>query len=90
MAEFDSPTYYLDLKDKSTRSRIQTARPGGKPVQVRVRSEEDPKAQPLVAEGTLNLDSTEFKVVVKTHEGEQAHVRDWTELRKAIDAFGEE
>ena len=89
MAEFEAPTYYLDLKDKSTRSRIESARPG-QTVQVRVRSAEDLSAAPLVAKGTRNLGSTEFQVVVETPAGEQTHVRGWVELCKDLAALREE
>ena len=42
------------------------------------------------AKGTLNLDSTEFRVVVKTPAGEQTHVRGWVELCKDLAALREE
>lgn len=89
MAEFESPTYYLDLPAKSVRSSIESAKPG-KTVQVRVRSAEDPTAASIGAKGTLNLDSTEFRVVVKTPAGEQTHVRGWVELCKDLAALREE
>lgn len=81
-----SSTYYLDLKDKQTRSRIERAKPG-QTVQVRVRCEEAPADEPLVAKGTRSMDSTKFHVLVQTSDGQWPHERDWEELTFAVSAF---
>jgi hypothetical protein len=73
------PTYYLDLADKETRSRIASAQVG-KPVQVRVRAADNRSASPRVAQGT-RINPTEFEVVVQTPSGPNSHIRGWDELQ---------
>ena len=81
MNKFESLTYYLDLNDKGTRTRIECAQLG-KAVKVLVRAAEDPEVAPIVASGT-RTNSSEFVVEVQTSAGKQTHIRGWEEL--AID-----
>ena len=81
-----SPTYYLDLKDKETRSRIESAKPG-LTVQVRVRCEEAPGDESLVAKGTRSMDGAKFYVLVETSDGCWSHERDWEELNLDVNAL---
>ena len=83
MAEFESPTYVLDLRDKSNCSRIESAKPG-KEVQVLVRPENDSMAQPIKAMGTRSKDGTSFNVVVTTADGKQTFDWDHNVLKNAI------
>jgi hypothetical protein len=85
MAEFESPTYVLDLRNKSNCSRIESAKVG-KEIQVLVRPENDSMAQPIVAMGILSKDATSFCVVVKTADGEQTHDWGYNDLLEAISA----
>ena len=84
MPEFESPTYVLDLRDRSNCSRIESAKPG-KEIQVLVRPEHDATAQPIVAKGTRSHDGASFSVVVTRADGAQQH-HDWgyKDLLKAI------
>jgi hypothetical protein len=83
MAEFESLTYVLYLRDKSTCSRIQSARPG-KEVQVLVRPEDDTTAKPIVAKGILSNDGASFSVVVTRADGkQQTHAWNYKEILEA-------
>lgn len=84
MKEFESPTYYLDLKDRGTRTRIEGAKVG-QTVKVLVRAAEDPVATPITATGTRK-DPKEFVVEVVTDTGKQTHTRDREELATDIAA----
>lgn len=81
-----TPTYYLDLRDAQTRSRIESVKPG-KTVQVRVRHEQFPTNDPLIADGTRSLDSKKFYVLVKTSDGEWPHDWEWEELISKVKGF---
>ena len=86
MSEIASPTYYVDVEDKETRSRVESAKPG-KTVQVRVRCEETPADGPIVAKGTRSMDSTKFHVLVKTSGRQWAHDEDWKELISKVSTY---
>ncbi len=86
MSKIESPTYYVDVEDKETRSRVESAKPG-KPVQVRVRCEESPTDEPIVAKGTLSRDSTKFHVLVETSGRQWLHDEDWKELISRVSAY---
>jgi hypothetical protein len=84
MVEFESPTYVLHLRDKSTCSRIQSASPGEE-VQVLVRPAHDTTAKPIVAKGILSNDDASFSVVVTRADGmQQTHSWIYKELLEAI------
>jgi hypothetical protein len=84
MAEFESPTYVLHLRDKSTCSRIQSARPG-KEVPVLVRPELNKTAKPIKAKGILSDDGKTFSVVVTRADGkQQTHAWNYKELLEQI------
>lgn len=83
MAEFESPTYVLEFRDRSNRSRIQSAKPG-KEIQVLVRPELDVTAKPIIAKGLRSDDGETFTVIVTTAVGEQTH--DWG-YKDLLDAF---
>jgi hypothetical protein len=78
-------SYYLDLHDRETRSRIRSAKLG-KAVQVRVRSTADRSAPPRIAQGT-RLNPTEFEVIVQTPTGPVSHPRGWDELNSDLNTF---
>jgi hypothetical protein len=81
MAEFEYPTYYLDLTDRGTRNRIVSAKVG-ETIRVSVRSAEIPDAAPLMATG-IRTTLSDFVVKIQTADGIQTHNREWEEL--AID-----
>lgn len=83
MAEFESPTYVLDLRDRSNCSRIESAKPG-KEIRVLVRPEHDTTVRPIVAKATLSNDGASFFVVVTTADGEQTHDWGFKDLLEAI------
>lgn len=84
MPDFESPTYALDLRNRSNCSTIESAK-AGKTIRVLVRSEDDPTAKPIVAKGTRSHDGASFSVVVTRADGAQQH-HDWgyKDLLKAI------
>lgn len=86
MSKIESPTYYVDVEDKETRSRVESAKPG-KPMQVRVRCEETPADASIVAKGTRSMDSTKFHVLVETSGRQWAHDEDWKELISKVNAY---
>jgi hypothetical protein len=64
MAEFESPTSAIDLRDPSNCSNIASGKPGGK-IRVIVRTEDAATAANLMeAVGTFSYDGTFFSVVV--------------------------
>lgn len=83
MAEFESPTYVLDLRDSSNCSRIQSCKPG-KEIQVLVRPEQDATVKPIMAKGIRSHDGASFSVVVTTADGKQTHEWGYTDLLEAI------
>ncbi|HUD25536.1 MAG TPA: hypothetical protein VMQ45_07620 [Burkholderiaceae bacterium] len=82
MGEFESPTYFLDLKDGLTRARIHGAEVG-KPIKVRVRQEQQPTAPAITAEGVRSADGL-FTVTVTSERGTQSHDWTWGNLMAAI------
>jgi hypothetical protein len=70
MAECDTSTYVLDLRDRSNCSRIKHARPGEE-MWVLVRHVDDPAAPSMLAKGTLSQDGASFSVVIPRHDGVQ-------------------
>lgn len=83
MAEFESPTYVLDFRDRLNCSRIQAANPG-KEIRVLVRPEHDVTAKPIIAKGIRSLDGASFSVMVTTAAGEQTHDWGYKDLLDAI------
>ena len=84
MAEFESPTYALDLRHRSNCLSIASAKPGQE-IRVLVRPEDDATAQPIVATGTLSNDGTSFSVVVMGEDGaQQTHDLCYRDLLKAL------
>lgn len=83
MAEFESPAYVLDLRDRSNCSRIESVKPG-KEIRVLVRPEHDTTARPIVAKGILSNDGESFSVVVTTADGDQTHDWGYKDLLEAI------
>ena len=88
MAEFESPTYILDLRHGLNRATLVGAIPG-KEIDVLVRPEDDEFAQPTRAKGTLSADGQFFEVVVSTGSGEQTHSWNFEVLKSAIRAHRE-
>lgn len=86
MPDFESPTYVLDYRDRSNRSRIESAKPG-KEIQVRVRPEHDATAKSIVAKGTRSHDGASLSVVVTTADGEQTHVYHYKDLLGVISVY---
>ena len=76
-------TYYLDLKDRTSRQRIETAKPGV-PVKVLVRLAADRHAPSIEAEGKLSADSQDFEVTVRTAFGQVTHSKGWSEVKEDI------
>ena len=70
MVELYSPTYLLDLRDRSNCSRIEHARPGEE-LWVLVRPVDDPAAQSILAKGTLSQDGASFSVAIPRNDGVQ-------------------
>jgi hypothetical protein len=70
MAEFYSPIYVLDLRDRSNCSRIEHARPGEE-MWVLVRPVDDPAAQSIIAKGMLSQDGASFSVAIPRSDGVQ-------------------
>ena len=84
MEEFETPTYVIDLRDKSTCSRIQSARPS-KEIQVLVRPEHDATVEPIVANGALSNNRASFSVVVTRTDGkQQSHSWNYNDVLDAI------
>ena len=86
MPDFESPTYVLDLRDRSNCSRIESVKPG-KAIQILVRPEHDTTAQPTVAKGTRSNDGASFSLVVTTADGEQTHDWGYKDLLEAISVY---
>ncbi len=86
MREFESPTYVLDLRDSLNRSTIESAKPN-KEIRVLVRPEDDASAAPIIANGKLSEDGTEFHVFVVTSAGQQSHSWTWNTLQEALSAY---
>lgn len=87
MPDFESPAYVLDLRDRSNRSRIKSAKPG-KEIQVLVRPEHDATAKPIVAKGTRSHDGASFHVVVTSEDGaQQPHDWGYQDLLEAISVY---
>ena len=63
MTEFESPTYALDLRHRSNRLSVASAKPGQE-IRVLVRPEDDAMAHLIAAMGTLSNDGKSFSVVV--------------------------
>ena len=74
MAEFDSPTYVFDFRDKKNCSRVENAEPGEE-INVLVRVADDKLGPPISAKGILSEDGV-FHIKVTTAAGEQSH--EWT------------
>ncbi len=85
MAEFESPTYVLDLSHSLNRAHIEGAEPNT-PLKVLVVPESDLSAKPIAATGLLSADSTSFSVEVVTPAGTQSHTWTWAFLKKALAA----
>jgi hypothetical protein len=85
MAEFESPTYILDLRDSLNCATLEGASPGEE-IQVLVRPENDEASAPIRATGTLSSDSQTFQVVVTTSAGEQTHSWNYDTLKDALRA----
>lgn len=83
MKEFESPTYVLELHNKSNRSKIASAKPG-KEVQVLVHLEEDSLVPPISAKGIRSADGASFLVIVTTAAGVQTHDWGYQDLLEAI------
>ena len=64
---FDPLEYVLDMDKSCNRARMASAKPG-KPVEVRVRHEQDASAQPLFA--TLSLDGEEYWLEITMPDGQ--------------------
>jgi len=87
MPEFESPTYVLDLRDRSNCSRIESAKPG-KEIQVLVRPEHEATAKPIVAKGTRSHDGASLYVVVTRADGaQQTHDWGYKDLLEAISVY---
>ena len=86
MLEFESPTYVLDLRDRSNCSRIESAKPG-KEIQVLVRPEHDATAKPIVAKGTLSHDQIFHVVVTRADGAQQTHDWGYKGLLEAISSY---
>ena len=84
MAEFESPTYALDLRHQSNCLSIASAKPGQE-IRVLVRPEDDATAELTIATGTLSNDGTSFSVVVTGPDGaQQTHDLCYRDLLKAL------
>jgi hypothetical protein len=84
MVQFASPTCALDLRDESNCLSIARVKPGQK-IRVFVRSEDNAKAQPVVASGTLSNDGTSFIVVATRADGaRQTHDLYYRDLLKTM------
>jgi hypothetical protein len=70
MAEFYSPTYVLDLRDRSNCSRIEHAQPGEE-MWVLVRPVDDSAAPSILAKATLRKDGASFSVAIPRNDGVQ-------------------
>jgi len=80
----DSPTYVLELRDRSNRERIENARPEQE-IEVLVRPRRDPSATPMVAKGRLSKDGTSFSVEVIQADGtQQSHRVNFESLKETI------
>ena len=83
MMEDHEMTYYLDLKDRASRERIEAAKPGVL-VKVQVRLAADRHSPAIEAEGKLSADAQNFEVTVRTAFGEVTHSRGWSEVKEDI------
>jgi hypothetical protein len=85
MAEFESPTCTLDLRDPSNCLNIAMAKPGEE-IRVIVRVEDNATAEKLMETvGALSEDGKSFSVVVTREDGaQQTHDLGYRDLLKAI------
>jgi hypothetical protein len=80
----DVHTYVFDMRDKLNRFLLERAKPGQE-IRVLVRPEEDDKAKPIMAKGTLSTDGESFSLVVTTRDGKrQTHIVDYKALLGSI------
>ena len=82
MAEFDRPTYVLDLRDKIVRQRIENAIPN-RVVNVLVRTDPDRGSPSIAARGVLT-DEGMFDIKVVTSDGEQNFTWNYKFLLDAV------
>ena len=85
MAEFECPTYVIDLANSLNRAHIESAKPDI-PINLLVVPENDLAAKSIHATGLLSTDGTSFSVQVATTAGTQAHTWNWDFLKNAIHA----
>jgi hypothetical protein len=85
MAEFESPSYVLDLANSINCAHIESAKPNVS-FRVLVVPESDLSAASMSATGLLSVDSTSFSVTVETPAGTQEHSWPWESLRDALAA----
>jgi len=88
MAEVESPTCTLDLRDPSNCLIIAMAKPGEE-IPVLVHPGDDATAQLLLAAGTLSNDGKSFSVVVTREDGsQQTHDLCYRDLLKTLSDLG--
>lgn len=89
MADLESPTCALDLRDPSNCLNIAMAKPGEE-IPVIVRVEDNPTATQLMeAVGTLSNDGKSFSVVVTKEDGTlQTQDLCYRDLLKVLSDFG--
>jgi hypothetical protein len=75
----DSSAYYLDLKNRSNCSHIESAKPGKKFI-VLVRNEADKTAQPIQATARLEENGKSLFIEVETPHGKQTHDHIYSDL----------
>ena len=85
MAEFDNPTYVIDLTNSRNISYIEHAEPRVS-FALYVVPDHDATSKPVLATATLNAKSTQLSVHVETATGAQDHVWTWDYLKDAIEA----
>jgi len=83
MAEFECPTYVIDLSISSNWAHIESAKPDI-PINLLVVPENDLATKPIIATGVRSNDGTSFSVQVITTAGTQAHTWIWDSLKNAI------